>query len=101
MCLISKPAGQPFPESNKLVSISAGLVLYMAYLLLENALVGWVTILLELFVAIVLMAYKLWLDYWHRCDLFNPNLDLFLSLLYNGAVRDMSEPRQTNPHSRV
>lgn len=73
-------------ESNKIVILPAGLVLYLAYLLLENALVGWVTILLELFVAIVLMVYKVWLDYWHRCDPFNPSLDLFLGLLYYGVV---------------
>ncbi len=42
--------------------LSAGLALYLVYLLLEKALVGWVTILLELAVGIVLMAVKLYLD---------------------------------------
>lgn len=36
------------------------------YLLLENALVGWVTILVELLVAVLLMVYKIWLDYGQR-----------------------------------
>ena len=41
---------------------SAGLALYLVYLLLEKALVGWVTILLELAVGVVLMGVKLYLD---------------------------------------
>ena len=45
----------------------AGLVLYLVYLLLEKALVGWVTILVELLVALLLMLYKIWLDHWERC----------------------------------
>ena len=47
---------------NQSVGLSAGLALYLVYLLLEKALVGWVTILLELGVGIVLMAVKLYLD---------------------------------------
>ena len=45
---------------------SAGLVLYLIYLLLEKALVGWITILVELLVAVLLMLYKIWLDHWER-----------------------------------
>ena len=44
----------------------AGLVLYLVYLLLEKALVGWVTILVELVVAVILMLYKVWLDHCQR-----------------------------------
>jgi len=39
------------------------------YLLLEKALVGWVTILLELAVGVVLMGVKLYLDLRPRWDL--------------------------------
>lgn len=80
---------------------TAGLVLYLAYLLLEKALVGWVTILLELFVAILLMGYKLWLDYWHRYDLENPSPDVILSPLIYTVVLDMSGPWHAKLHSRV
>ena len=59
------------------VGPSSGLALYLVYLLLEKALVGWVTILVELAVGIVLMAVKLYLDLNARLAL---NLDLLWSL---------------------
>lgn len=43
------------------------MALYLIYLVLEKALVGWITILVELLVAVLLMLYKLWLDHWERC----------------------------------
>ncbi len=46
----------------KYTSCSAGLALYLVYLLLEKAVVGWITILLELAVGVVLMGVKLYLD---------------------------------------
>ena len=49
--------------------LRAGLVLYLVYLVLEKALVGWVTILVELAVAVALLVYKLWLDHFERCPL--------------------------------
>lgn len=52
------------------------------YLLLEKALVGWVTILVELLVAVLLMVYKIWLDYGQRYALDRQKANHISGLLW-------------------
>lgn len=61
-------------------------MLYLVYLLLEKALVGWVTILVELLVAVLLMVYKIWLDYGQRYALNRGNADHISGLLWDYLI---------------
>ena len=53
--------------------------MYLVYLVLEKALVGWVTILLELAVGVVLMLVKLYMDL-HPRRVLKPGVIINISL---------------------
>ena len=79
----------------------AGLALYLVYLLLEKALVGWVTILLELAVGVVLMGVKLYLDLRARRPPSSSLADQITSVWSRSSACGTAGRRKPSSHSPI